>query len=128
MKFRMLVLLGVVWLAAGCAYEPGQPAVPAGPPKAELSFVDLPRFDTDSAGSMTAPLPQVAVGFVVATRNPLLLISAGSAIWSGTKALKEMAEKYPLQRAKASDAEIVLKNDDKGDAMVDKIIFSQRAP
>lgn len=144
---------------AACDSTPTQ-SVNAGPPKAELQFVDLQGFDRDLAGSLSAPLPKVDVAFYdrvvpsalperlqpwmaaveagggtvkvvppkssVEAKSPFLLISLISSIWSASKMAKEMSAKAQFKAAQAYDAEIILKLDDKGEAMVDKVVFIKR--
>ena len=62
----------------------------------------------------------------VTSRSPFLLISAISSIWSASKIAKEMALKAQYKTAQAFDAEILLKLDDKGESVVDKVVFVQR--
>lgn len=62
----------------------------------------------------------------VTSKNPFLLISAATTIWSASKMAKEMAVKNQFKAAQSYDAEIVLKVDDKGDTLVDKVVFVQR--
>ncbi len=62
----------------------------------------------------------------VTGKSPFLLISAATSIWSASKMAKEMALKNQFKAAQAYDAEIVLKMDDKGDTLVDKVVFVQR--
>ena len=62
----------------------------------------------------------------VTSRSPFLLISAISSIWSASKMAKEMALKAQYKTAQAFDAEIQLKLDEKGESVVDKVVFVQR--
>ena len=62
----------------------------------------------------------------VTSRSPFLLISAISSIWSASKMAKEMSAKAQFKAAQAYDAEIILKLDDKGESVVDKVVFVQR--
>ena len=62
----------------------------------------------------------------VTAKNPFLLISAISSIWSASKMAKEISTESRFRAAQAYDAEILLKVDDKGDSLVDKVIFIQR--
>lgn len=59
-------------------------------------------------------------------RSPFLLISAISSLWTASKVAKEMATKAQFDSAKAYDAQILLKVDDKGDTVVDKVVFVHR--
>ena len=60
------------------------------------------------------------------SKSPLLLISAVTTLWSASKMAKELAAKAQFKSAQAYDAEIILKLDDKGDTLVEKVVFSQR--
>ncbi len=62
----------------------------------------------------------------VTARDPFLLISAISSLWSASRMAKEAAVKAQFASAQAYDAQIILKKDDKGDSMVDKVVFTQR--
>ena len=62
----------------------------------------------------------------VTPRNPFLLISVISSIWSASKMAKELALKAQYKTAQAFDAEIQLKLDEKGESVVDKVVFVQR--
>lgn len=64
---------------------------------------------------------------VAATRNPMMLLGALSTLWSVSKAAREMSAERQFHAAHGYDAEIVLKLDDKGDNVVDKVVFVQRA-
>ena len=60
------------------------------------------------------------------SRSPFLLISAISSIWSASKMAKEMALKAQYKTAQVFDAEIQLKLDEKGESVVDKVVFVLR--
>lgn len=62
----------------------------------------------------------------VTPKNPMLLISAVSTLWSATKMAKEYAAKALFTPAHAYDAQIILKQDDKGDSLVDRVVFVKR--
>lgn len=62
----------------------------------------------------------------VTAKNPFLLISAVSSIWSASKMAREISTKSRFKVAQTYDAEIILKVDDKGDSLVDKVVFIQR--
>jgi hypothetical protein len=62
----------------------------------------------------------------VASRSPMLLISAITSIYSASKMAKELAIKEQFAAAHAYDAAIVLKIDDRGESVVDKVVFTQR--
>ena len=62
----------------------------------------------------------------VTAKNPFLIISAISTLWTASKMAKEAAVKAQFQKAQSYDAEILLKVDDKGDTLVDQVVFVQR--
>jgi hypothetical protein len=62
----------------------------------------------------------------VTPKNPFLLISAISTIWSASKMVKEISTQSQFKTAQDFDAEIILKTDDKGDSLVDKVVFVHR--
>lgn len=62
----------------------------------------------------------------VTAKSPFLLISAISTLWSASKTAKEMSTQSQFRAAHAYDAEIILKQDDKGESVVDKVVFVQR--
>ena len=62
----------------------------------------------------------------VTSKSPLMLISAISTLWSASKMAKEMAVRARFKAASAYDAQIMLKLDDKGEAVVDRVVFLQR--
>jgi hypothetical protein len=59
-------------------------------------------------------------------KSPLMLISMISTLWTASKTAREMSSGARFQSAKKYDAQIVLKNNDKGQSIVDKIIFVER--
>jgi hypothetical protein len=62
----------------------------------------------------------------VAPKNPLMLLSLVSAIYSANKlahAASATAEFFP---AHGFNADILLKVDDKGDTVVDKVVFARK--
>ncbi len=62
----------------------------------------------------------------VTAKNPFLLISAINTFWSASKMVKEISTEARFKSAQAYDAEILLKVNDKGDSLVDKVVFVQR--
>jgi hypothetical protein len=158
--YRLSATLALAVLLVACESNP-TPAMSAGPPKAELQFVDLQGFDRDLAASLSTPLTRVNVAFydrIVPSalperlqhwmqavqagggnvkvvqpksekkkKNPFLLISAISTLWSASKTIKDMSAQAQFSAANAFDAEIILKRDDRGEALVDKVVFVQRA-
>ena len=62
----------------------------------------------------------------ITAKNPFLLISAISTLWSGSKMVKEISTQTQFNAAQVFSAEILLKQSDTGDSVVDRIIFLQR--
>jgi hypothetical protein len=62
----------------------------------------------------------------VTARNPFMLLSAATSLWTANKMVKEAAVTAQYKNAHPYDAQIVLKNDDKGDTVVEQVVFSQR--
>jgi hypothetical protein len=59
-------------------------------------------------------------------KDPFLLLSLVSTLWSASKAAKEMSTGAFFKSAHKYDAQIQLKTDAQGVSVVDKIIFVQR--
>jgi hypothetical protein len=62
----------------------------------------------------------------VTAKSPFLLISAISSIWSTSKMVKDLTTQAQFKAASAFNAEIILKRDDNGDALVDRVLFVQK--
>jgi hypothetical protein len=62
----------------------------------------------------------------VTAKDPFLLLSLASSLWSASKLAKEAAVKYQFVSAHAYDAEVVLKEDGNGQTVVDHIVFAKR--
>ena len=62
----------------------------------------------------------------VTSKSPWLLISAISSLWSASSIAKDMAMNAQFKAAQAFDVEILLKTDDRGDSVVDKVVFLKR--
>jgi hypothetical protein len=62
----------------------------------------------------------------VTAKSPFLLISAITSLWTASKMAKDMSTQAQFKAAQAYDANIILKVDDKGEAVVDKVVFVQR--
>lgn len=60
-------------------------------------------------------------------RSPMLLVSLVTSLWSGQKFAKEMSQVAELRSARNYDAEVLLKNDGRGDVTVDRVVFTPRA-
>jgi hypothetical protein len=69
---------------------------------------------------VTPPKPTIT------PKDPLLLFSIASAIWKATGMAQEMSTKAQFRAAQSFDAEMILKVDDKGDTVVDRVVFTQR--
>ena len=108
--------------------------------RAPLPQVDVAFFDRITPSAMPPRLEQWmaaveagggAVTVVppkpsVTSKSPFMLISAISTLWSASKMAKEMSAKAQFKAAGAYDAQIILKLDDKGESVVDKVVFLQR--
>ncbi len=62
----------------------------------------------------------------VTAKSPFLLISAITSLWTANKMAKEAAAAAQFRAAHAYNADVRLKVDDKGDTVVDKVVFTQR--
>jgi hypothetical protein len=104
-------------------------------PKIEVAFYDrvtpsvMPaRLESwmaaveSSGGSVTVVPPQSSV----TAKSPFLLLSALSSLWTASKVAKEYSAKPSYKAARGYDAQIQLKLDDRGDSVVDKIVFLER--
>ncbi len=63
----------------------------------------------------------------ITAKDPFLLLSLASSLWSASKLAKEAATKYQYSSAHAYDAEVVLKDDGSGQSVVDHIVFAKRS-
>jgi hypothetical protein len=77
----------------------------------------------ESGGGKVAVVPPKSS---VTAKSPLMLVSAVSTLWSANKMIKEAAVAAQYRAAAQYDAEIQLKVDDKGDTVVDKVVFKKR--
>jgi hypothetical protein len=68
----------------------------------------------------------IAAKSTVTAKNPFLLISAISTLWSASKMMKEASSEAKFKSAQTFDAEIVLKQETQGESVVDKVVFVQR--
>lgn len=59
----------------------------------------------------------------VTTRSPIALISAISALWTANKMVREASTEAQFRVARAYDAEVVLRQDARGDTVIDKVVF-----
>jgi hypothetical protein len=64
----------------------------------------------------------------ISAKDPFLLLSLASSLWSASKAAKEAASKSQFVPAHAYDAELVLKDDGNGHSVIDHVVFAKRAP
>jgi hypothetical protein len=77
----------------------------------------------ESGGGKVAVVPPKST---VTAKSPLMLISAVSTLWSANKMIKEAAVASQYRAAAQYNAEIQLKVDDKGDTVVDKVVFKKK--
>jgi predicted small secreted protein len=61
-----------------------------------------------------------------APKDPFLLVSIVSSLWSATKVVREAAQSNQFKAAKGYDAKLILKNTEQGGTVVDKVIFVER--
>ena len=104
-------------------------------PKIEVAFYDritpsaLPErlqhwmASVQAGGGSVKVVPPKST---VTAKNPFLLISAISTLWSASKMLKDISTQAQFQNAQDFDAEIILKADDKGESLVDRVVFIHR--
>lgn len=76
----------------------------------------------DGGGQVKVTTPPSSV----TAKSPLLLISAISTLWSAGSTAAEMAKTAMFRSARGYDAEIILKLNDKGQSVVDRIVFVQK--
>lgn len=62
----------------------------------------------------------------VTARSPFMLLSAVSSLWSANRMIKEASAAAQYKMAHAYDAELLLRLDDKGDTLVDRVVFVQK--
>lgn len=104
-------------------------------PKVDVAFYDniapsaLPErlqhwmASVENGGGSVKVVPPKST---VTAKNPFMLISAISTMWTASKMAKEISNEARFRSAQAYDAEIILKVNDKGDSLVDKVVFVQR--
>jgi hypothetical protein len=112
-------------------------------PSVNIAFLDRvtptaipPRLQTwmaavEGGGGKVSVVPPGASsppGSGVTPKSPLLLIGAITSLWSASKMANELSGKQNFSSAKAYDANIILKHDEKGEAVVEKIVFLQKKP
>jgi hypothetical protein len=73
-------------------------------------------------GTVTVVPPKSSVS----AKSPFLLLGAISSLWSATKVAREISATAQFSAAHDFDAEIILRQDDKGETVVDKVAFIQR--
>jgi hypothetical protein len=64
----------------------------------------------------------------ISAKDPFLLLSLASSLWSASKVAKEAAAKSQFVPAHAYDAELILKEDGNGHSVIDRVVFAKRAP
>jgi hypothetical protein len=62
----------------------------------------------------------------VTAKNPFLIVSLANSLWNASKIAKAAAIAGHLKVAHPYNADILLKVDDRGDTVVDKVVFIQR--
>jgi len=77
----------------------------------------------DGGGTVKVVPPKSSV----TAKNPFLLIGAISSLWNASRIAREASARAQFKVAQAYDAEIILKQDDKGDSVVDRVVFIQRS-
>lgn len=104
-------------------------------PKVDVTFYDrivpsaLPErlqpwiASVESGGGTVTVVPPKSS---VTAKSPFLVLGAISSLWSATKVARELSAKARFNAAHAFDAEIILRQDDKGETVVDKVAFIQR--
>ena len=104
-------------------------------PKVEVAFYDrvtpsaMPErlqhwmASVEAGGGSVKVIPPKSS---VTAKSPFLLISAISTLWTASKMVKEVSAQSRFKAAQSFDAEIILKTDDKGESVVDKVVFIQR--
>ena len=104
-------------------------------PKVEVAFYDrvtpsaMPErlqhwmASVEAGGGSVKVIPPKSS---VTAKNPFLLISAISTLWTASKMVKEVSVQSRFKAAQSFDAEIILKTDDKGESVVDKVVFIHR--
>ena len=104
-------------------------------PKVEVAFYDRVTPSTlperlqhwmasvqAGGGTVTVVPPKSSV----TAKNPFLLISFVSTLWSASKMIKEISTQSQFNTAHAFDAQIMLKTDEKGESLVDRVVFIHR--
>jgi hypothetical protein len=62
----------------------------------------------------------------VTPKSPFLFMSAISSIWSASKMIKDLSTQGQFKAANAFNAEIILKRDESGEAVIDTVVFLQK--
>ncbi len=110
-------------------------ALSASLPKVEVAFYDritpsaLPErlqqwMTSVQAGGGTVKV--VPAASTVTAKNPFLLLSLLSSLWTASEAVKALSAQQHHLVAQAFDAQIILKADDRGDSLVDRVIFTKK--
>ncbi len=63
----------------------------------------------------------------ITPKDPFLLMSLLSSVWNASKLAKDAALKAEFRPAQLFDAEIVLKKNDQGNAVIDRLVFHRRS-
>jgi len=64
----------------------------------------------------------------IVAKDPFLIFSMVNAVWHASNFVKESVVKAEHEPAKGFDAEIVLKKNENGNSVMDRIVFSKRSP
>lgn len=111
-------------------------ALGEGPPTVEVAFYDrvtpnaLPtRLQTwmgavETHGGRIQVIPDPDA---LAARNPVLIVGALTTLWSAFKVGSEVAYRALFRKAQGYDAQIRLRNNAAGEALIDRIVFVRRA-
>lgn len=62
----------------------------------------------------------------ISAKDPFMLLSLASSLWSASKVAKEMAVKAQFNAAQAYNVELILKDDGTGQSVVDRVVFVRR--
>lgn len=104
-------------------------------PRVEVSFHDRitpsalpPRLQrwlgaADQGGGKLRVVPPPGS---VTPKNPFLLVTMISTLWSGQKVAREIAAESRLRVAHGYDVQMMLRQDERGEAVIDRIVFEQR--
>lgn len=104
-------------------------------PRVEVEFYDrvvpsqLPERLQRWLGSLQEGGGKVSVTAppsTVSAKSPMLVIGALTTLWSARKMANEAGADAALRSARQHDAQIVLRQDDRGDVVLDRIVFTRK--